>query len=45
MGVGPDETIFVDDNADNIEAAAAFGMNTVHFIDPLSALEQIDKLL
>jgi epoxide hydrolase-like predicted phosphatase len=45
MGVQPTETIFVDDNADNIEAAATFGMNTVHFVDPLAALEEIEKLL
>jgi epoxide hydrolase-like predicted phosphatase len=45
MGVEPTETIFVDDNADNIEAAAAFGMNTVHFVDPPAALDEIEKLL
>jgi epoxide hydrolase-like predicted phosphatase len=45
LGVKPAETVFVDDNADNIAAANEFGMHTVHFIDPLSALEQIDKIL
>jgi epoxide hydrolase-like predicted phosphatase len=45
MGVVPTETIFVDNNADNIEAAGAFGMNTVHFVDPLAALDEIEKLL
>jgi epoxide hydrolase-like predicted phosphatase len=45
MGVAPGETIFVDDNADNIEAAGEYGMNTVHFVDPLVALDELEKLL
>ena len=31
MGIAPDEAVFVDDNADNIAAARAFGMEAVHF--------------
>ena len=46
MGVDPGDTIFIDDNADNIAAARGFGMHTVHFgEDPWAALEQLDALL
>jgi putative hydrolase of the HAD superfamily len=45
MKVEPGETIFVDDNADNIAAARAYGMNAVHFVDPESALAELDALL
>jgi putative hydrolase of the HAD superfamily len=46
MGVAPHETVFIDDNADNIAAAQAFGMHTVHFgEDPWAALDQLDALL
>lgn len=46
MGVVPTETVFVDDNADNIAAAAAFGMETVHFgADPWAALAEVDSIL
>jgi HAD superfamily hydrolase (TIGR01509 family) len=45
LGLAPAETIFVDDNADNIEAARAFGMNVVHFVDPWKALAELDALL
>ncbi|HEX5616749.1 MAG TPA: HAD-IA family hydrolase [Acidimicrobiia bacterium] len=46
LGVTPDETIFVDDNADNVAAAAAFGMETVHFgADPWAALADLDAIL
>src|SRR3954464_13120731 len=31
LGVAPEETVFVDDNADNIAAAREFGMVVVHF--------------
>jgi epoxide hydrolase-like predicted phosphatase len=46
MGVEPTETIFVDDNLDNIEAARAFGMEGVHFREnPWDALAEIDAIL
>jgi epoxide hydrolase-like predicted phosphatase len=46
MGVEPAETVFIDDNADNIAAARAFGMHTVHFgEDPWAVLDQLDALL
>ena len=45
MKVEPGETIFVDDNADNIAAARAYGMHAVHFIDPESAIAELERLL
>ena len=38
-GVDPAATVFVDDNADNVAAAARLGMETVHFgQDPCDAI-------
>ena len=38
--------MFVDDNADNIAAARAFGMGVVHFDgDPWTVLVELDRLL
>jgi epoxide hydrolase-like predicted phosphatase len=46
LGVAPEETVFVDDNADNIAAAREFGMGVVHFDgDPWTVLAELDKLL
>ena len=45
LGVKPDEVVFVDDNADNVAAARAFGMGAVHFIEPWAALADLDSLL
>jgi putative hydrolase of the HAD superfamily len=45
MNVEPGETIFVDDNADNIAAARAYGMEAVHFVDVLDALAELDAIL
>jgi epoxide hydrolase-like predicted phosphatase len=45
MCVAPTETIFVDDNVDNVEAARAYGMATVHFLDPVSAMAELDAIL
>jgi putative hydrolase of the HAD superfamily len=46
MGVKPTETVFVDDNADNIAAARTYGMEVVHFGDnPWEALRQLDAIL
>ncbi|WP_367322664.1 HAD-IA family hydrolase [Streptomyces sp. HUAS ZL42] len=33
-GVRPDRCLFVDDTLENVEAAAALGMRTVHFREP-----------
>jgi len=46
MGVAPDETVFIDDNADNVAAASAYGMETVHFGEnPWAALSELDAIL
>ncbi len=46
LGIEPSEAVFVDDNADNIAAAAALGMETVHFgEDPWEALAELDRIL
>jgi len=46
MGVAPTETIFVDDNLDNVEAARAYGMEAVHFGEnPWDAIAEIDAIL
>jgi epoxide hydrolase-like predicted phosphatase len=46
LAVAPEETVFVDDNADNIAAAREFGMGVVHFDgDPWKVLAELDALL
>lgn len=46
LGVEPGAAVFVDDNASNIAAAAALGMETVHFgTDPHAALRQLDEII
>lgn len=45
LGVTPEETIFVDDNAENISAARALGMEAVHFIEPWESIAEIDAIL
>jgi epoxide hydrolase-like predicted phosphatase len=46
LDVEPSEAVFVDDNADNCEAAHALGMETVHFgDDPRRALAELDTVL
>jgi epoxide hydrolase-like predicted phosphatase len=45
LNVKPGETVFVDDNADNIAAARAYGMEVVHFIEPVPALEDLEAIL
>ena len=42
----PTEAVFVDDNADNVAAARAYGMEAVHFgEDPWDALAELDAIL
>jgi putative hydrolase of the HAD superfamily len=43
--VRPGDTVFVDDNADNIAAARDFGMETVHFVEPWRSLDELDEIL
>lgn len=46
LGVAPDACLFVDDNADNVAAAAALGMESVHFHDdPWAAIDELDAIL
>lgn len=46
LAVDPGEAVFVDDNADNVAAARALGMETVHFgDDPRVALAELDAIL
>jgi epoxide hydrolase-like predicted phosphatase len=46
LEVEPTEAVFVDDNIDNVEAARALGMETVHFADdPRVALAELDAIL
>jgi putative hydrolase of the HAD superfamily len=45
LGVAASESVFLDDFAENITAARALGMQTIHFTQPEQALEQLEKLL
>ncbi|MEP0804792.1 MAG: HAD family phosphatase [Chloroflexota bacterium] len=39
------EAVFVDDFVENIEACEKIGMKGIHFKDPVSAIEQVRRLL
>lgn len=46
LRVAPQASVFVDDNAENIGAARALGMETVHFgEDPFVAVAELDAIL
>jgi len=46
LGVAPDASVFIDDNAENIAAARALGMETVHFGEnPFTAVAELDAIL
>ncbi len=46
LGIRPVDAVFVDDNADNVAAARALGMEAVHFgEDPWAALDALDAVL
>jgi epoxide hydrolase-like predicted phosphatase len=46
FGVSPEQTVFLDDNVDNVAAARAYGMAAVHFgDDPWAALAELDAIL
>jgi epoxide hydrolase-like predicted phosphatase len=46
IGVKPEASVFIDDNAENIAAARALGMETVHFgEDPFVAVAELDAIL
>jgi putative hydrolase of the HAD superfamily len=46
LGVAPEACVFVDDNAENVAAARALGMETVHFGEnPFVAVDELDGVL
>jgi 2-haloacid dehalogenase len=46
LAVEPTDSVFVDDNADNVEAARAYGMEAVHFQEnPWDAIGALDAIL
>ncbi|MCU0503317.1 MAG: HAD family phosphatase [Anaerolineae bacterium] len=45
LGVRPEEAIFVDDFARNIDGARKFGMQAVHFRDRTQAIADVQALL
>ena len=45
MQIAPTDAVFLDDNADNVAAARAYGMEAVHFLDPVSALDELESIL
>jgi HAD superfamily hydrolase (TIGR01509 family) len=45
LGVSPSESVFVDDFAENVEAARRLGMYVVHFATPAQARGQLEELL
>ena len=44
-GLAPEETVFLDDNPDNIAAADRLGIHGVRFADLATAKEQTERLL
>lgn len=45
LGVSPGEAVFVDDFIENVEGARAVGMLAIHFRDPQSAINELQRLL
>lgn len=43
-GINPEEAVFIDDNADNIGAAKALGINTIHFTGKAAAEKELYAL-
>ena len=41
----PETTLFIDDKLKNVEAAAALGIRTYHFTDPIKSCDDIRSLL
>lgn len=44
LGIAPAECVFVDDVARYLEAAQTLGMTTIHAIDPLTTVRQLEEL-
>jgi HAD superfamily hydrolase (TIGR01509 family) len=45
LGQPPDEILFIDDSAENIEAAKKAGMQTYHFKNTPDLIREINKIL
>ena len=45
LGTSASETLFLDDSKSTIEAAASYGFQTLHVIDPLEALNEVNRNL
>ena len=43
LGAKAEETIFIDDNEDNIKAARSLGINSIHFSDARKAADEIRR--
>lgn len=43
LQLSPSEVIFIDDQIDNVSAAASVGIDAIHFISPLQLLEELNK--
>lgn len=43
-GLKPEECVFMDDTAANLEGAEKFGIHTIHFHDRMQAVEELRKL-
>ena len=41
----PEETLFIDDRADNIDTAIQLGFQTIHLTDPHSIKSEIKKFI
>jgi len=45
LGVAPEGIVYLDDFDQNLEPAAALGWTTIHVVDPIVALAELDALL
>ncbi len=45
VGVAPEQAIFVDDNKDNIESAAAMGIHVIRYVNTDQTIREINELL
>ncbi len=45
LGASPEESVFIDDVLENVEAARAVGLVGIHFTQPEKALEELRQLL
>ncbi len=45
LGTAAGDTLFLDDSKSTVDAAAAYGFQTLHVVDPLTALNQVNDRL